>query len=61
TVIDKMHSELVKLIRSPESIERLASVGAIPVANTPAEFAEYLRQDVAKWAKVVKEHGIKAD
>lgn len=60
-IVDKMHAELVKLIRAPESIERLAAVGAIPVANTPEQFAEYLRQDVAKWAKVVKEHGIKAD
>lgn len=60
-VVDKMHVELVRLIKSPESMERLASVGAIPIANTPAEFAEYLRQDVAKWSKVVQEHGIKAD
>lgn len=60
-IVDRMHAELVKLIRAPESIERLAAVGAIPVANTPEQFAEYLRQDVTKWAKVVKEHGIKAD
>jgi tripartite-type tricarboxylate transporter receptor subunit TctC len=60
-IVDRMHAEVVKLVRSPESIERLASVGAMPVANTPEEFAEYLRLDVAKWAKVVKEHGIKAD
>lgn len=60
-IVDKMHAELVKLIRAPESIERLAAVGAIPVANTPTQFAQYLREDVAKWAKVVKEHGIKAD
>ena len=60
-IVDKMHSELVKVIRAPESIERLAAVGAIPIANTPEQFADYLRQDVAKWAKVVKDHGIKAD
>ena len=60
-IIQRLHGELVKIIRSPESIERLASVGAIPVANTPEQFAEALRLDVAKWAKVIKEHGIKAD
>lgn len=60
-VINRLHAELVKIIRSPESLERLASVGALPVANTPAQFAEANRLDVEKWAKVVKEHGIKAD
>jgi tripartite-type tricarboxylate transporter receptor subunit TctC len=60
-IIDRLHGELVKIIRSPESLERFASVGAIPVANTPEQFVEALRIDVAKWAKVIKEHGIKAD
>ena len=60
-IIQRLHGELTKIIRSPESMERLASVGAIPVANTPEQFAEALRVDVAKWAKVIKEHGIKAD
>jgi tripartite-type tricarboxylate transporter receptor subunit TctC len=60
-IINKLHTEVVKIIRAPDSQERLANVGAIPVANTPEQFAEYLRNDVAKWTKVVKEHGIKAD
>ena len=60
-IIDRLHGELVKIIRAPESTERLAAVGAIPVANTPEQFAEALRIDVAKWSKVIKEHGIKAD
>ena len=60
-IINRMHAELVKIIKSPESLERLASVGAIPVANTPGQFAEANRLDVEKWAKVIKEHGIKAD
>ena len=59
--VSRLHAELVKIIGSPESLERLASVGAFPVANTPEQFAEFLRLDVAKWAKVIKEHGIKAD
>ena len=57
----RLHAELVKIIKSPESLERLASVGAMPVANTPEQFAEANRLDVEKWAKVIKEHGIKAD
>ena len=59
-IIAKLHAELVKIIKSPESVARLQSVGAQPVANTPAEFAEYLRKEVEKWGKIVRENGIKA-
>ena len=41
-IINKLHHELVKIIKSPESVTRLAGVGAIPIANTPEEFAEKL-------------------
>ena len=60
-IINRLHAEVVKIIRSPDSLERLASVGAFPVANTPEQFAEANRLDVEKWAKVIKEHGIKPD
>jgi tripartite-type tricarboxylate transporter receptor subunit TctC len=60
-IINRLHGEMVKIIKSPESLERLASVGAFAVANTPEEFAEANRKDVAKWAKVIKDHGIKPD
>ena len=60
-IINKLHDELVKIIKSPESVTRLAGVGAIPIANTPEEFAEANRKDVAKWGKVIRENGIKAD
>lgn len=60
-IINRLHAELVKIVRSPESLERLASVGAVAVANTPEQFAQALRADVEKWAKVIKEHGIKPD
>lgn len=60
-IINKLHGEMVKIIQSPESVARLAGVGAIPVANTPEQFAEANRKDVAKWGKIIKENGIKAD
>ncbi|HTE14486.1 MAG TPA: tripartite tricarboxylate transporter substrate binding protein, partial [Burkholderiales bacterium] len=60
-IINRLHAAVVKIIKSPESLERLAGVGAFAVANTPEQFAEANRLDVEKWAKVIKEHGIKAD
>ena len=60
-IISKLHHELVRIIKSPESVTRLAGVGAIPIANTPEEFAEANRKEVAKWGKIIRENGIKAD
>jgi tripartite-type tricarboxylate transporter receptor subunit TctC len=60
-IVNKLHDELVKIIKSSESIARLAGVGAVPVANTPEEFAEANRKEVAKWGKIIRENGIKAD
>ena len=59
-IINKLHGELVKIIKSPESVTRLAGVGAIPVASTPEQFAEANRKDVVKWGKIIRENGIKA-
>jgi len=60
-IVTRWHAEITKVIKSQESLDRLASVGAFPVANSPQQFVDMLRADVDKWAKVIKEHGIKAD
>ena len=60
-IVNKLHAELVKIIKSPESISRLAGVGAIPVANTPEQFADYNRREVQKWGKIIRENNIKPD
>ena len=60
-IINKLHTELAKIIHSPESVTQLAAVGAFPVANTPEQFAQYLKQEVDIWGKIVREHGIKAN
>jgi tripartite-type tricarboxylate transporter receptor subunit TctC len=60
-VVKRLHDELVKIIMAPESVTRLAGVGAIPVANTPEQFAESNRKEVAKWGRIIRENGIKAD
>jgi tripartite-type tricarboxylate transporter receptor subunit TctC len=59
-MIAKLNAEIVKILRSPDFGQILAREGATPVGNTPAEFDAVIREDVAKWAKIIRESGIKA-
>jgi tripartite-type tricarboxylate transporter receptor subunit TctC len=59
-IIDRLHREIVKIVRSPEFNQVLAGEGANAVGNTPAEFDAIIRADVKKWARIIREAGIKA-
>lgn len=60
-VIAKLHSEIVNMLKVPDVQQRLASEGADPVGNSPAEFAAQVKGDLAKWGKVARESGIRAE
>jgi len=60
-IVKRLNAELVKIIKSPDVLERLDSLGVTPVANTSEEFAAFQKAEIAKWAKVVKEANIKVD
>ena len=58
-VIERLNSEMVKAITTPEARQRLSTLGGDVVANMPAEFAAFIRADHAKWAKLVAAAGLK--
>jgi tripartite-type tricarboxylate transporter receptor subunit TctC len=60
-VIARINGEVVKILLSPEVKGVLNKEGAEPVGNTPEQFASVMRSEIAKWAKVIKVAGIKAD
>jgi len=60
-VVGRLNSELVKVLRSPDVKERLAGQGADPAGGTPEEFLAFLKDEIAKWGKVVKAANISAD
>ena len=60
-VITKLHSELVRALKSPEVEDRLRKDGSEPVGNSPEEFAAIVRDDLQRWRKHVKEAGIKPE
>ncbi len=58
---NRLHSEVVKILRSPDIKERLLSMGAEPVGNTQEQFGAFIKAETAKWAKVIRDGNIKAD
>jgi tripartite-type tricarboxylate transporter receptor subunit TctC len=61
TIIDRIHSALVKALNDPAVKENLTKQGAEVVASTPEEYDQFNRAEIAKWIKVVAEAGITAD
>ena len=60
-IIQKLHKEITDAVNSVEYKERLAALDLQPRSSSGQELANYLKTDLAKWAKVVKEAGIKAE
>ena len=58
-VIARLNADVLKVVRSPELAERQKAEGSDPVGNSPAQYAAFLRDEIAKWAKVIKQAGIK--
>jgi tripartite-type tricarboxylate transporter receptor subunit TctC len=60
-IIDKLNREINTALADPKIKARLADLGAIVFANTPAEFGKFIADETEKWGKVVKFANIKAD
>jgi tripartite-type tricarboxylate transporter receptor subunit TctC len=60
-ILDKLNAEMVKIIHEPDVQERLATLAFTPVGDTRAQFAAFMKSEIAKWGKAVKESGAKAD
>lgn len=60
-IVAKLSTEIGKIMRLPEVKERLSSQGGEPVTDTPEEFAAFIKAEIVKWTKVIKESGARVD
>ncbi|TXI85211.1 MAG: tripartite tricarboxylate transporter substrate binding protein [Cupriavidus sp.] len=60
-VVSKLNAELNRIFELPDVRQKLATLGLDPVLGTPEKLASYQRSEIAKWAKVVKDSGAKAE
>jgi tripartite-type tricarboxylate transporter receptor subunit TctC len=60
-IVARLHAALVNAAEAPDTKERLTAQGAEVTTNTPEQFAAFLRAEAAKWSKVIREAGIRAE
>ena len=60
-IVGRLNAEMVRILRQPDTRERLVSLGSDPIGNTPQEFAEFIRAERDKWAKLIKQAAIRID
>jgi tripartite-type tricarboxylate transporter receptor subunit TctC len=60
-VVTKLNAAVVEMLQMPDMKQQLSNQGAEVVADTPEQFAAFIRNDVEKWGKVVRDSGIKAE
>jgi tripartite-type tricarboxylate transporter receptor subunit TctC len=60
-IIDRLAAETAKAINESDIKERFSQIGIVPVGNSPAQAAQFMEEEIAKWAKVINTAGVKAE
>jgi tripartite-type tricarboxylate transporter receptor subunit TctC len=61
TIIGRLHAEMSRIMGTADMQQRMADLGADPANETPEQFGAFIRAEIVKWAKVIKESGATAD
>ena len=56
-----MSAEIMKVVNAPDVKENWTRQGAVPMGMTPDQFDKFVREDIQKWSKLVKDTGMKVD
>ena len=60
-IVTQLNGEFTKMMQGADMRDRLATMGIQPLSSTPEQFAEFIKAEAAKWAKVVQESGARVD
>jgi len=60
-IVDKLNSEIIKVLNTPEVAQQLGKIGIDPVGSSPEQYAETIRADIQKFGKLIKDSGARAD
>ena len=60
-IVDKLAAQFVSIVKSPEIVQRFEADGAVPVGSLPAQFAAFLKTEMQKWGKVIRDAGIQIE
>ncbi|MBI3936885.1 MAG: tripartite tricarboxylate transporter substrate binding protein [Betaproteobacteria bacterium] len=60
-IIARLNSELVKILRQPDMREKLSSEGGEVVGSSPEQFAQHIKAELARWARIIKAANVRAD
>ncbi len=61
SIIAKLNAAINRVLKESDVQERMSNLGLEPAGNTPEEFAAFVKSDLARWTKVVKETGVRGD
>jgi tripartite-type tricarboxylate transporter receptor subunit TctC len=59
-VIDRVHRDTAKVLQAEDFRARLGQLGMMPVGNSPADFAAAIREESARWEKIIRERHLSA-
>ena len=60
-IVKRLNTDLVKVLQMPEVREKIAAEGATVLSGTPDQFTAFLKDEIVKWGKVVKDSGAKVE
>jgi tripartite-type tricarboxylate transporter receptor subunit TctC len=60
-LVARIQRDIARVVNQPEDRERLVNMGVDIIANTPEEFGAFLRSEIVRYAKVIKDAGIKVE
>ncbi|MBI3053360.1 MAG: tripartite tricarboxylate transporter substrate binding protein [Betaproteobacteria bacterium] len=60
-IVNKLNAEINRILQLPDVRERLGALGAEIIGGTPQEFADHIQREIPKWAKVIKDAGVRLE